>query len=203
MTYGVMFGCDESLSEEVITRLTSSDETVFHPMILPAMFAEMERNRRIPLVRESSSALAQRLFESRVLDSSDTDQGAVQDSDNSIILWGKVSDLRNGMVSFKRQMEKMVEHIDELEDTLFSPSRDRASCTANVHANSLVEHGKSLRNSGIRIKTRLYELIDEYDEYIRLCATIMDGMVLSTQLVSTGMPFSGDLWESLVLTILL
>ncbi|KAF4943777.1 hypothetical protein FGADI_13174 [Fusarium gaditjirri] len=40
----------------------------------------------------------------------------------------------------------------------------------------------ALQEVGARLKTRLQDLVDEYDEYIRQCTHIMDGLTLATQL---------------------
>lgn len=41
----------------------------------------------------------------------------------------------------------------------------------------------ALNESGRRIKRRLLDLVDEYDEFIRKCTHVMDGMTLATQMV--------------------
>ncbi len=106
-------------------------------------------------------------------------------SPDSILLWAELSELRDGMKSFRRQMEKMVEHVDELETTLFAPNQG-GDQTVGAKSNSpgREERLLAMREAGFRIKTRLWELIDEYDEYIRHCTTLMDGMNLATQIVS-------------------
>jgi hypothetical protein len=45
-----------------------------------------------------------------------------------------------------------------------------------------------LKNSGILIKRRLRELVDEYDEHVRECSTVIDGLSLATSTVSTPPP---------------
>ncbi|KAF5562714.1 hypothetical protein FNAPI_3033 [Fusarium napiforme] len=39
-----------------------------------------------------------------------------------------------------------------------------------------------LREVGDRLETRIQDLVEEYDEYIRQCTHIMDGLTLATQL---------------------
>lgn len=38
----------------------------------------------------------------------------------------------------------------------------------------------ALRDSGARIRQRLHDLVDQYDEYIRECTHVMEGMTLVT-----------------------
>ncbi|KAM0553284.1 hypothetical protein ACHAPJ_007297 [Fusarium lateritium] len=69
----------------------------------------------------------------------------------------------------------MLEHVDELDATNFG-IRKGADCDeweARVTA---------FREVGSCIKERLQVLIDEYDEFIRQCTHIMEGLTLATQL---------------------
>ncbi|KAF4580879.1 corA-like mg2+ transporter protein domain-containing protein [Ophiocordyceps camponoti-floridani] len=144
------------------------------------MFAEMERNRQIALVDEATQRLGQRVCEigsETALDSEpehDHQKGAPRQS--AMDLWMDTSHLRDSLCAFKRQIENMVEHMDELDATLF---RDEPRLVMSVED---TERNLSLRNSAVRIRSRLRELVDEYDEHIRRCTTLTDGMNLATQL---------------------
>lgn len=161
-TYAVMFGYDREQAQEVIARLLCTDEAVFHPMILPTMFAEMERDRQITLVRSMTTSLAERVYNISI--SADDIYHVQSRNRSSITLWTRTSYLRDGLHAFKRQIIKMIEHLDDLPATLLDPSL-------------------RLSDLGARITTRLRELVDEYDEHILRCTTILDGMSLATQLV--------------------
>ncbi|KAM4054354.1 hypothetical protein HRG_005236 [Hirsutella rhossiliensis] len=192
-TYAVMFGCDKEQTEEVIARLCNADDPVFHPMVLPTIFAEMERNRQIALVREITTSLAERVYNTGV-GTDDTCHEQSRDGFSApaspqhlrpigdvIFLWTETGHLRDGLNAFKRQMEKMIEHLDELAVALFQPEGGTNAQTAGTTCD--VERQKlCLKDSGGRIKMRLRELVDEYDEYILRCTTVMDGMNLATQL---------------------
>lgn len=70
-TNAVWFGCDLTKhgpndyllsTMEVISRcLSEFDGLIFHPMILPLVFADLERDRQADLVRESRARLPQKL----------------------------------------------------------------------------------------------------------------------------------------------
>ncbi|EXL94875.1 hypothetical protein FOIG_12322 [Fusarium odoratissimum NRRL 54006] len=69
----------------------------------------------------------------------------------------------------------MIDHVDQLHDTdLDLPVAARVpNSQTRLHI---------LQDVGVRLKTRLQDLVDEYDEYIRQCTHIMDGLTLVTQL---------------------
>ena len=112
-------------------------------------------------------------------------------------LWLEISEIKKGLENWKRQLLKMIGHADELADNWFGGRcENEASChvdmTAKEGPDSNGETDENhrirmlMRDSGTRIKERLQEFVDEYEERIRDCATTLDGMVLATQLVSHG-----------------
>jgi hypothetical protein len=44
-TYGVFYGCPDNLTDDIAKKLSYSGSTVLHPLVLPTIFAEIERNR--------------------------------------------------------------------------------------------------------------------------------------------------------------
>jgi hypothetical protein len=93
------------------------------------------------------------------------------------MLWVKISHLKNGLANWKTQLLKMLDHIQELEDTNFGMGAAIPTKAWNNKQDGLKECGK-------RIEERLRDLVDEYDNFIRECDHIMAGMSLATQLVN-------------------
>lgn len=241
-TNAVWYGCDLSEHDvhgysltdaEIITqKLSNFYGEVFHPMLLPTLFADFERDRLVALVRSSLTQLVQRITEldkstlqptaqsrrdlplpekstgkyftrwpklslgnmravRKHWDSADSSSAsAVSDVDkaplptsriapkkeeSSVILWTKISHLRNGLENWRTQLQKMIEHVEELERTKFATSTAVTAVDRNL---------SGMRESGNRIRGRLRDLVDEYGEFIRKCTHIMNGMTLATQLVS-------------------
>ncbi|KAL6906595.1 hypothetical protein GGI43DRAFT_395250 [Trichoderma evansii] len=244
-TNAIWFGCNlmernihgHQLTDSAIitNKLRNFDGEVFHPMMLPTIFAEFERERHVKLVRESNTQFVQRIFDiesssdaiyglhqihresqqsiekdfspprtnSRLADmkgrvgsflsgktlsksstlnssvGSDTIQNesdffATEEDESCAMLWIKISHLKNGLANWKTQLLKMLDHIQELEDTNFG--REHIKTTAwSRKRDALIECGK-------RIGERLRDLIDEYDNFIRECDHIMAGMSLAMQL---------------------
>ena len=242
-TNAVWFGCDMtekdiygwcmSDSDIVSGRLENYDGDVLHPMMLPTLFAELERERLIPLSRANVDELVRRLHSlsspeglghlktSNVAPSlqkrSDTTVGRPSRTQTSVshksaasaasektligssntktlnprkktdikdvptvIVWLRLSSLRNGLDSWRAQLLKMIDHVEELESLRYG--------LHDVVSDSHVAKLASLKTSGERIKNRLRELLCENDEAARECTRAMEGMTLANQLVSQIFP---------------
>jgi hypothetical protein len=189
-TYAILFGSNDEISQAILERLERSDEKYYHPMILPTIFAEIERDRQIGLVHDSISESMQRITDIDLSDLNKLGHEPNQaprvlpvEKKDSIAMWVEISQLRNGLKSFQRQMEKMASHVQELSDTLFRSNPDGLKSVETERFSEDDTIKQRLRESGLRIGNRLQELIDEYDENLRHCDVIIDGMKIATQLV--------------------
>lgn len=248
-TNALWYGCDmkehrtygHSLTNaDIITsRLTNFDGSSFHPLILPTMFAEFERERHVGLMRRYLTQLVQRIndlaypslsagHESRAGSSLQSDRKEPVDRDSSknlkallaqfhlvsrpndcdpiatpiagtppnsntgyerpwvetqeepepaIVLWQNTSFLSNGLRNWQTQLRKMYHEVQDLEDTNFRMGTVKHSPQVELKLTRL-------RDVGVRIKIKIQDLIDEYDENILQCNHITEGLKLATQLVS-------------------
>lgn len=246
-TNAIWFGCNfeersingYNLTDSVIitSRLREFDGEVFHPMMLPTIFAEFERDRHINLVRKSNTQFVQKMIDiesrndtyygiqqiqreirrsmekqspppsrtssffdgmkgrvgsflsGKTISTSSTFNSSVgtetlrpesneedeEDDETCAMLWIKISHLKNGLENWKTQLRKMFDHTQELEDIDFGMSR-------NTPIEVWTSRRDGLKECGGRIRERLRDLIDEYDDFIRECDHIMEGMSLATQL---------------------
>ncbi|KAI1271356.1 hypothetical protein F5Y07DRAFT_392801 [Xylaria sp. FL0933] len=181
-TDAVMYGCDEETTEDITRRLSSSDLPVLHPMVLVVLFAELERDRLDRLVRNKISRLIQ-----QIISIADNNNFTLEKKDlqplspslaTSIKDWLEMGDLRNGLKAFKRKMQDMIEHVDELQDIMLNPRNDQYGFAVDLAPETL----RGLGETGTKIKERLKHLVDEFDEHIQKCATIIDGVGLASQL---------------------
>ncbi|KPA37182.1 hypothetical protein FLAG1_10013 [Fusarium langsethiae] len=242
-TNAVWYGCDtkehhtyghDLTNANIITsRLTNFDGSYFHPLILPTMFAEFERERHVGLVRKYMTQSVQRIndlaypnlhandrseIESPHLSTGRNDgdyelpeklkavlsyfrmtarteeparRATIQGAQNThharlpieekdapepaVVLWQNTSFLSNGLCNWQTQLRKILQQLQDLDDTKFGISTIENSQQVE---SKLVR----LREVGFRIKTRILDLIDEYDEHIRQCNHITEGLRLATQL---------------------
>ncbi|KAH8811205.1 hypothetical protein F5884DRAFT_854565 [Xylogone sp. PMI_703] len=201
-TLAMLYGCCESTRAKFIDRLSSCDFTTYHPLTLSTIFAEVERNRHFdilnPLIAELVNIVEGGDVTSAEEVASDQSSQATQAPQHYMKLWLEISWLKNGLEDWRQQLDKMVSYCDELRRAEFHIiDHDFESSTGSTPVNTKLsvdpfDKGEltitpsdelaDLEDSGNRIQQKLLELKGEYDEKIRACATIIDGMVLAAQL---------------------
>lgn len=186
-TQAVLYGCDDGTRDKIHQRLSRSTCAVYHPLTLPLIFADIERDRLFgkvdPLVTKlvvralsisKPSAFTETLqntFPSRAT----SGHPAKEESPEELMkMWLSVSALRRGLEAWKAQLLKMQSHCRTL--------KFEATSSGN-HTQRQIDELQDLAETGERIEQRLVELIGEFDEKIGECVTVTDGMVLATQLV--------------------
>ncbi|KFA81959.1 hypothetical protein S40288_04391 [Stachybotrys chartarum IBT 40288] len=216
-TDAVLYGCTDGTVRSVQERLVGSESKTFHPMLLPTIVAELERERQIGHVRKATEHLSDRIdemMESQTpavvkegsLEVPSGSDGSITDKDeDSTTLWLELSMFRNGMENWRDQLVKMIEHVDELSRTWLETSENQRPATRETNPRNLQpaedkdkEEGiddqaalkSDLHDTGVRIKARLQQLKSDYDFHIRDCTTLIDAMSLATQLASSCMPSS-------------
>ncbi|KAK8136444.1 hypothetical protein PG984_004384 [Apiospora sp. TS-2023a] len=193
-TFAIFYGCDAKMSEGLVRRLQRDPERAIHPMTLPVLFADVERDRHAKFVGEFHNKLMQRACDfsndsrraSEVSDSPSSSSSSVTekptegllrpDRDSDIMTqWMDLYHLRNGLANWKAQLKKLADHQNEL-GCAYPPSAGSL--------NGASEHGdltRCLAHQGTQIQARLQQLLLEYDERIRQSSLIIDGMNFATQ----------------------
>lgn len=166
-TCAVVYGCSDDNRDTFRDRLSARDSLTYHPLTLPLIFAEIERERAFNRVKILVRKLVQRVVDMSMV-SSISVASPTESPEELMQLWLKVSALKRGLETWKTQLEKMLLHCQHLT---FEGSQDDEAIT------------EDLEQTGERIEQRLMEMIGEYEEKIRECTTVIDGMVLATQLV--------------------
>jgi hypothetical protein len=126
LTFAIVFGCPLVVEEEVIRRLSFAMEEASHPLLMPGIFAELERARHIQIVEATVDELEKRIFE---LDFQSSKMEAMAVSDSEIrnqekrTAWLDTTYLRNALLSWNTQLAKISQHAIELKETLFRPAK--------------------------------------------------------------------------------
>lgn len=201
-SYAVIYGCPTTsdsrrhlpVMQRISGRLDSAGDTICHPMLIPGIFAEIERERQIALVSKHQTALLRTVthlsnqLHWKEIPAVRGDNEAAGDANDRqsdeyyMEPWLHVSHLKNGLENWKEQLLKMVEHIDELSATVFLSADETENSPVRLHEEEKFK--EKMRDFGRRMKQRLLEIISDYNEQTRACERTMQGMTLATQLVS-------------------
>lgn len=203
LTFAILFGCPLSVEAEVIQRLSKANLVASHPLVLPGIFAELERTRHISIVENMIDRLESRIYELDLVPSSTfsptaRDRDQIHRDQREDFL--DTAYLRNGLISWNNQLRKMVIHSKSFSG-ISSPHQEVASCcpretkyqrllpgherrrTLESTSNSS-ESNYQIRKMNFKVQDRLEHIIEEYDDKIRDCTMRLDGMAMATQWVN-------------------
>ncbi|KAI1271855.1 hypothetical protein F5Y07DRAFT_392420 [Xylaria sp. FL0933] len=131
LTFGILFGCTKPQRKYVLERLTLSTQESDHPLLLPGLFAELEKKRHHVIFEAGMDEL-----ESMI---SDTDMVAMlcqRQSGNNSNEQGKQAvylnmlHLKHGLTAWSQQLAKMLDHAFTLNyeyNGSWNQSRSRAN----------------------------------------------------------------------------
>lgn len=178
--------------DKLVTRLEKFKEQAFHPLVVPMMFAENERSRFMKAMGFKSTKLEERILdlenklladehrEARTREEVKKDNQETTKRDcESTKLWDDVSNLRNGMASFRKVLAA-------LEQQLESKAFEELELRTHVRGTSETI-AKSMNSEYIRC--RIKELDAEADGNMRKCESLLAGMALAIQVVRNVTPF--------------
>ena len=174
-------------------RLSSATAEVTHPLLMPGIFAEFERSRHIHVVESIIDEIETRIL---TLDLSPEEMDSMPQSQREAknrskrSQWLDTTYLRNQLISWNTQLKKLASHADQLSATLFhdelSPGFHLLESIKPLQGNDASRSGcyrTTFRRVGAKIRDRVQEIIDEYDDKIRDCTMRVDGMAMATQWV--------------------
>ncbi|KAK2016243.1 hypothetical protein LZ32DRAFT_601806 [Colletotrichum eremochloae] len=192
-TYAVMYGCKAQTIDLVSRILRKFQDQALHPLLIPMVFAELERKRLFGMLDRKQTSLQQRILDLENKLRGETQSGILENAKNaqsaenaditaqtrdceSTKLWIDVSSLKNGLESLKDQLVKMAEHSEELAATVFKPPPAESAPGTDQYAEE--------RKTGERFAIRLREMVTEFDSKARSCDSLLGGMALAAQMES-------------------
>ncbi|KAF3802823.1 hypothetical protein GCG54_00000190, partial [Colletotrichum gloeosporioides] len=161
----ILFGCDDETMDKVKWRLRNAEGNVCHPLLLVGIFAELERARQFALVDHNFDKL---------LDIASQLSQNEKDVHGSIEPWLDIYYLKIALQTWKKQLQKVVDHVDELSAAWRVGVGQTAETCAAFQSKA--------QSAGSRIKERILEIMDDYDEKISECEMIIEGMTLANSL---------------------
>lgn len=199
LTYGILLGCTADTERRVLNRVSMAKEQGFHPLLLPGTFSELERERLVEVVDTTIDRIEEAIFEidSRGSAFDEPEDPAMEPTGDDGLehpdgerytkrtAWLNTTFLRNRLEIWKREVLKMVGHVDELcsrpkTDCDGPPPLRDGHCTPRA----VVDADRAFMRTSNLIKERLQELVEELDERIEDCTMRVEGMAMATQWVS-------------------
>ncbi|KAI2621821.1 hypothetical protein GGR54DRAFT_82841 [Hypoxylon sp. NC1633] len=113
--------------DEILKKVRSSGAAASHPLLLPSIFAELERSRHVQILDRYKDDMERSILDldygvsiSQLMTAHDNESR----HRNGRAQW---LDTRNSLVTWKQQLSKMAKQADELSDTIFSPGKGQAT----------------------------------------------------------------------------
>ncbi|CRK43925.1 hypothetical protein BN1723_005910, partial [Verticillium longisporum] len=190
LTFGILFGCDETIEGKVLRRLRLVGLDATHPLIPFGIMAEIERSRHIKLVEDSIDGLETKIYQlsERIETRGEASQEEVdRRSHERTEAWLNAAYLRNGLINWQNQLKHMARHARDLISAATSATLQTGITSGNGHGlqdphnNGTLERRVAFEAGRTRIVDRLDAIIEEYDEKIRDSAMRLDGMAMATQ----------------------
>lgn len=192
LAFGILFGCTASIEKKVLNRLAETKEYGFHPLLLPGIFAELERERMVEVVESTIDRVEEAIFE---LDTGSSVTGSSRETSETghpsgaryvrRTVWLNTTFLRTRLRIWKTQLHKMIEEIEQLssDQSILAPGAyDKVfGYMEDQHAGQY-NHSPVQRTDGL-IRDRLRAIVEEFDEMIGDCSMRVDGMTIATQWV--------------------
>ncbi|RNJ60684.1 hypothetical protein D7B24_006752 [Verticillium nonalfalfae] len=189
LTFGILFGCTETIEDKVLKRLSLVGSDATHPMIPFGIMAEIERSRHIKLVENSIDGLETNIdqLSERIETRGEASQEELdRRSRDRKEAWLDAAHLRNVLINWQNQLKHMARHARLLQSAPMIDAPQTVTTKENGHGLQDTQHNgtlecRALEASSTRIGDRLEAIVEEYDEKIRDSAMRLDGMAMATQ----------------------
>ncbi|KAK4237720.1 hypothetical protein C8A03DRAFT_15766 [Achaetomium macrosporum] len=172
----VAFFTDIDLLNSPANAICNVPDELMHPLLLPGILVELERERHMSLVQQRVLHLLQRV---RALSKGggrtiSTTSQLVRE-EYSVDLWIEVWQLRTALEAWMVELGKMDGCCARLEEGLLVGKGGSGAGAGGGRGWDLVETGR-------RVQKRLREIRQEYKVKVKECSMVVEGMALSAQL---------------------
>jgi hypothetical protein len=179
ITYSVVYGCNDSQMHEIWRRVSSASDHADHPLLVVGIFMELDRERLIGMAEclADKFTLGSDILENKSWESTNPKmQGYLE-----VCLRSRT--LIDYIRAVKRQLTKVLVEIDELEKLWRQSKHTRSNDNANPKAEKEKRQRKitGMLETGEKMKQRIREMLDEYDDKIDECKKMAQNLSLAMQ----------------------
>lgn len=138
LTFGVVFGCDAATEADIIKRLQLADRDALHPLLVPGIMIELERQQHVIVAKDAISDLETLIFQLNPRPDT-TEIVPVEAMERrhreKREKWLNMNYLRNCLISWNHQLASIKLYLAEIEARQLRSS-GRASNVARPRNNS-------------------------------------------------------------------
>ncbi|KAI1146380.1 hypothetical protein F4825DRAFT_440936 [Nemania diffusa] len=210
LSFGILFGCASPQKKYILQRLSFASRESAHPLLLPGIFAELEKKRHHEIFGSQVDRLESIIPESDMEGLlKQIQSGAYSNGQDKRTVYLDMLHLKHGLTTWSHQLNKMREHAQNLsyehlevsvsdqitsqgiakpwkryisddEYDLQSPT-DSATGGLQTDQNSTPCQDTTTRTD-VQIIKRIDSILEDYSDKIRECQTRFDGLTMTTQL---------------------
>ncbi|OHE98217.1 hypothetical protein CORC01_06414 [Colletotrichum orchidophilum] len=175
-TFAVVYGCSGEQMGSIEAKIRRAGKQLFHPLLLPGVFAELERARLVEAVEDLMDPFtlrSEQLEKQPWRPEEDTDGTKAQ---QHLSLCVQSQNLMDQIRMVKRQLTKFSKEINIVTTEL--ESLDEAEY---IHCNE--PRAAEIANVGIKMKRRVDDIMVEYDDKIDECNMMICNTSLAMQTI--------------------
>ncbi len=190
LSFGIIFGCTDSQKKYIRQRLDLSVQQSAHPLLLPGIFVEIERQRHHVIFESGITKLESMIPESDMQTLlSHQQSGEYSNGQDKRTVYLDMLHLKHNLITWSQQLKKMLEHALSLNTEYLGAQHQADSVVNGLEiSRDLSLDQETMARMNARIIRRVDTILEDYSDKIRECQTRFDSLTMTTQLVRTCYP---------------
>lgn len=179
-TFAIFFGCNKMQKQQIMGRLATTEPgALAHPMLLPGIFAELERKRLTDLLEDTLDKFTLQTGGFSSFDERPQSNLHMSDKEMNeyLDICYESQNLARECKCVKRQLSKIVKFCDDEIRILRVPSKKF------IDSLPTISHRQEMLKVNLKIKTRTLEIGDELDNKVDTCGMVLNNTSITMQTV--------------------
>ncbi|KAI3336225.1 hypothetical protein F4824DRAFT_462584 [Ustulina deusta] len=184
LSFGIIFGCTDSQKKYIRQRLDLSVQQSAHPLLLPGIFVEIERQRHHVIFESGITKLESMIPESDMQTLlSHQQSGEYSNGQDKRTVYLDMLHLKHNLITWSQQLKKMLEHALSLNTEYLGAQHQADSVVNGLEiSRDLSLDQETMARMNARIIRRVDTILEDYSDKIRECQTRFDSLTMTTQL---------------------
>ncbi|KAH7311521.1 hypothetical protein B0I35DRAFT_438228 [Stachybotrys elegans] len=170
--FTIWYGCNSRQTQKIQRRLEAAGEAIEHPLLTVGIFVELERERLVKIAEDLADqfTLSSEILQDKSWSPETNMKGSKLQEYLALCLQSR--NLVDHIRAVKRQLCKITEQVDEMTAWINSMS-----------GSDTQQFATSIEITGVRIKKRIQDVVDEYDDKMDECRMMSENLSLAMQTV--------------------